>query len=146
MKPEPRIDDDGMGWCSGLDCNLFQKGFRRTVKVGPHVGPSEHLTLSKCAIGRYNPSCDLCLPYARQQADRIKELEAIVDKLPKDDSIRTALAANGSMKDGEIVYDESYCMCDASVGMSPCGYCAIHDALRKTFEAREAAEKAKEQK
>lgn len=27
-----------------------------------------------------------------------------------------------------------FCTCDPSVGMSPCQYCAIHDALRYSLE------------
>ena len=89
------------------------------------------------AATRRNEELEAYYTEAREEVQRVlKEKMAIARALPSDDELRTALAANRSMKDGEIVYDESYCQCDAAVGMFPCEYCAIHVALQKTFHAR----------
>ena len=56
------------------------------------------------------------------------------------DGILTALAANDDMKDGKVQpRDETMCCCDPSVGMAPCRYCAIHDALVGTLRIIDSA-------
>ena len=61
--------------------------------------------------------------------DEIAHVRGLLRNLPSIEEVRTALAANRSMKDGKVVRDQSYCQCDPEVGACPCEYCAIHDAL-----------------
>ena len=67
------------------------------------------------------------------------QLKAIVSLGPTLDQVRTALAAGGSMCEGKIVFTAGLCECDPDVGLAPCRYCAIHDALVAAYNAAEAA-------
>jgi hypothetical protein len=73
--------------------------------------------------------------------DKLKQdvavLEAVVARLPSKDDVNLAMLANGGVE-----FQQDYCNCDSSVGMSPCQYCAIHDVLRRVNNAVEAAQAA----
>jgi hypothetical protein len=45
------------------------------------------------------------------------------------ESLKLAQLANGGAE-----FNKSFCQCDASVGMSPCQYCAIFFALKDAIE------------
>lgn len=62
-------------------------------------------------------------------------LRAIITRLPRKDDIELSLRANNM---GGLDFREDYCQCDASVGQSPCPYCAIDSVLRRALRAVEA--------
>lgn len=64
-------------------------------------------------------------------------LRAIITRLPRKDDIELSLRANNM---GGLEFREDYCQCDASVGMSPCPYCAIDSVLRRVLRASEAGD------
>lgn len=53
----------------------------------------------------------------------------ILTELVLIEKIKLAQLAN----EGDV-WQSKYCECDASVGMVPCQYCAIYDALKSTSE------------
>lgn len=56
-----------------------------------------------------------------------------IEQLPSIDQVKTALAANRSMIDGQVVRQEEFCQCDAEVGAAPCEYCAVHAVLAPVY-------------
>jgi len=73
MKPEPDIDADGVGWCDE-ECSSAHRSaclpdcvHCDVINSDPEHEP-EHTA--------FVPDGSICLPYARQQAAKIKELEA----------------------------------------------------------------------
>ena len=65
---------------------------------------------------------------------RCDRLEKTFQRMPHIEDVRTAMLANGGHE-----FVQEYCQCDASVGMVPCQYCAIHDVLRRIESAIAAA-------
>jgi hypothetical protein len=73
----------------------------------------------------------------------LAKLRAVVERLPTKDAVELAIRANNA---GGLELKADFCTCDASVGMSPCMYCAIDVVLRSVLKTvtRAAAERGGE--
>jgi hypothetical protein len=73
----------------------------------------------------------------------IVRLQTRLKRVPQVADVELALLANNM--DG-LEFKPDYCQCDASVGMSPCPYCAIDSVLQRLLQWHKAAEAAGEER
>ena len=119
------------------ELNAQQGHFYRVCPCGCIVCGDEDHPCDKC--GSLEQGQLLITSFVNAQK-RISKLEAVVGKLPSKDQSLAACAANGDIRDGDIIWNSSNCRCDYDVGMAPCEYCAIHTVLIRTLDVCEAAE------